>query len=134
MSPTSAKLEVASGEESSRPRRGEELKDVAVKSVTAAQGMRRRPWIRRHRASPHRRSSPRGEGASGGGRRGASRVGAAEARVGEREEALPAQAMGAGGWWEAAAWRGNARRRAGWREAVAWRGEWAEAGAVGGIK
>jgi hypothetical protein len=39
-------------------------------------------------------------------------VGAAEARAGEREEALPAQAMGAGGWWEAA-WRGNGRRQAG---------------------
>jgi hypothetical protein len=47
------------------------------------------------------------------GRRGTTRVGAAEARVGEREEALPAQAMGAGGWWEAAAWRGNGRRQEG---------------------
>jgi hypothetical protein len=45
-----------------------------------------------------------------------ARVGAAETRAGEREEALPAQAMGAGGWWEVAAWRG----------------EWEEAGGGGG--
>jgi hypothetical protein len=43
-------------------------------------------------------------------------VGEAEARAGEREEALPAQAMGAGGWWEVATWRG----------------EWEEAGGGGG--
>jgi hypothetical protein len=53
--------------------RGGELQAAPVKSVTAAQGMRRRPRIRRHRASPRRRSSPRGEGrAEGGGEGGGS--------------------------------------------------------------
>jgi hypothetical protein len=52
---------------------GGELQAAPVKSVTAAQGMRCRPWIRRHHTSPRRRSSPRGEGRAergGRGRRG----------------------------------------------------------------
>jgi hypothetical protein len=69
------------------------------------------------------------------GRRGTMRVGAVEARAGEREEALPARTMGAGGWWEAAVWRegGMGGGRRWWREVAAWRwDEWEEAGAVGG--
>jgi hypothetical protein len=58
--------------------------------------------------APHPAIAPRHEvRGERRGEEGAVRVGAAEARAGEREEALPAQAMVASGWWEAAARRGE---------------------------
>jgi hypothetical protein len=72
------------------------------------------------------RGERRGEDGDGEG-------GAVETRAGERDEALPGQAMGGGGVVGGGGVEGGmGGGRRGWREAAAWRGEWEEAGGVVG--
>jgi hypothetical protein len=78
------------------------------------------------------RGERRGEDGDGEG-------GAVETRAGERDEALPGQAMGGGGVVGGGGVEGGMgggrrgwREAAAWWEAAAWRGEWEEAGGMVG--